>query len=213
MKTRAWLVVCVSIVVAASAVRAAQPLSLGQGTACVLMAEREAKAMLGTRKRHVLACAGPTGTVVRVVISRKGTVECTDAVQVGGDGSTSTAGPPCRAVTTAHEGTVPPVVNLTGAWITDVDSLIGPVHCLSQVEQDGAAIYIGATCDIGGEFTGNGTIDFEGYAFTSQGSAQVPVYGYCAAGSMAATVGPDGQSMSGTLACDGLIIPFTAHRP
>ena len=28
-----------------------------------------------------------------------------------------------------------------------------------------------------------------------------------------ATVGPDGQSMSGTLACDGLVIPFTAHRP
>src|SRR5258706_9488014 len=174
MKTRAWLVVCVSIVVAASAVRAAQPLSLGQGTACVLMAEREAKAMLGTRKRHVLACAGPTGTVVRVVISRKGTVECTDAVQVGGDGSTSTAGPPCRAVTTAHEGTVPPVVNLTGAWITDVDSLIGPVHCLSQVEQDGAAIYIGATCDIGGGGIGKRGIGIQGESFPSHGSGPGP---------------------------------------
>ena len=49
------------------------------------MPEAEAKAKLGIKKRHVLACADPTGKVVRVVITRRGLVECSDSVQVGSD--------------------------------------------------------------------------------------------------------------------------------
>src|SRR5262245_51285492 len=108
---------------------AAEALPLGQGTACVLMPEAEAKAKLGVKKRHVLACADPTGKVVRVVITRKGTVECSDAVQVASDGSTAND-KPCRSVSSAHEATVPPLVNLTGSWVTDADTPIGPVQCL-----------------------------------------------------------------------------------
>jgi len=193
---------------------AAEPLPLGQGTACVLMSEGEAKAKLGVKKRHVLACADPTGKVVRVVITRKGLVECSDTVQVASDGSTTNA-EPCRSVTSANQATVPPVVNLSGEWVTDVDSPIGPVTCLSQVGQNGSTIDIFATCDVLGQpgnFSGSGTIAFKGYSFASFGRADIPQYGTCLNGGMSATVAPDGQSMSGTLRCDSLAVPFTARR-
>ena len=64
---------------------------LGAGTACVMMSERDAREMLGLKKRHVLACANPNGTVTRVVLTRKGAVECTDTVQVNGSGEGSVA--------------------------------------------------------------------------------------------------------------------------
>jgi hypothetical protein len=193
---------------------AAEPLPLGQGTACVLMPEGEAKAKLGLKKRHVLACADPTGKVVRVVITRKGVVECSDTVQVASDGSTTNA-EPCRSVTSAHQATVPPVVNLSGVWVTDVDSPSGPVTCLSQVGQNGNTIGIFATCDVLGQpgnFSGTGTIGFVGYTFGSFGTANIPQYGTCLNGGMSATVAPDGQSMSGTLRCNSLVVPFTARR-
>jgi len=193
---------------------AAEALPLGAGTACVLMPEAEAKAKLGVKKRHVLACADPTGKVVRVVITRKGLVECSDSVQVASDGS-GTNTEPCRAVSTAHEATVPPVVNLTGSWVTDVDSLIGPVRCDTQVGQNGSTIDIFASCDVLGQpgnFTGSGTIAFVGYTFLAQGSAVIPQYGTCFNGGMNATVAPDGQSITGTLRCDSLEVPFRSHR-
>ena len=193
----------------------AETLPLGDGTACVLISEPEAKAKLGVKKRHVLACADTTGKVVRVVITRKGTVECSDAVQVASDGSTAANGKPCRAVSSAHQASVPPLVNLTGSWVTDVDSLIGPVQCLSQVGQSGNTIDIFASCDVLGQpgnFTGTGTIGFVGYTFGAAGSAVIPQYGTCFNGGMTATVAPDGQSMSGTLRCDSLEVPFSAHR-
>jgi hypothetical protein len=193
---------------------AAEALPLGEGTACVLMSEAEAKAKLGVKKRHVLACADTTGKVVRVVITRKGTVECSDAVQVAGDGSTANA-QPCGAISRAHEATVPPLVNLTGVWVTDVDSLIGPVQCLSQVGQNGNTIDIFASCDVLGQpgnFTGTGTIVFKGYRLASFGRAQIPQYGTCLDGGMSAEVTPDGQSMTGTLRCNSLEVPFRAHR-
>jgi hypothetical protein len=193
---------------------AAEALPLGPGTACVLMPEAEAKAKLGVKKRHVLACADTTGQVVRVVITRKGQVECNDTVQVASDGSGENA-QPCHAVSSAHQSTVPPVVNLTGVWTTDVDSLIGPVRCVSQVGQNGNLIDIFASCDVLGQpgnFTGSGTIGFVGYTFVAGGSAVIPQYGTCFNGGMTATVTPDGQSMSGTLRCDSLEVPFSAHR-
>src|SRR5262245_33663921 len=168
---------------------AAEALPLGQGTACVLMPEAEAKAKLGVKRSHVLACADPTGKVVRVVITRKGVVECSDSVQVATDGSGSAAAP-CQAVSSAHAGTVPPVVNLSGAWVTDVDvtgvdSSIGRVTCLSQVGQNGGAIDITATCEVLGQpgnFSGSGVIAFKGLTFASFGSAVIPVYGPCSDG-------------------------------
>jgi hypothetical protein len=193
---------------------AAEPLSLGQGTACVLMPEREAKAKLGVKKRHVLACADATGKVVRVVITRKGTVECSDAVQVASDGSATNAAP-CRAVKSAHEATVPPVVNISGAWATNVDTLDGLVTCVSQVAQDGGAITVAATCDIfgfPGDFSGSGSIAFEGYTFSARGPAYVPGWGPCGIGGIDATIAPDGQSMSGTLTCDSIVVTFSARR-
>ena len=198
---------------------AAKALELGPGTACVLMSESEATAKLGVKKRHVLACADPTGNVVRVVITRKGVVECSDSVQVASDGSGSITAP-CGAIGRAHETTVPPVVNLSGAWVTDVDvsavdSSIGPVTCVSQVGQNGGAIDIVATCDVlgqPGEFSGSGVIAFKGYTFAAFGTAVIPVYGPCSDGRMSATVTPDGQSMSGKLRCNSLEVEFRAHR-
>ncbi len=208
---RTVLVTAVLSLTGAATLRGATPLSLGLGTACVLMPEREAKVMLGVKKRHVLACAGPTGSVVRVIITRKGAVECTDAVQVGRDGSTTGIGAPCGVVASASRTVVPPVVNLSGSWRTNVDSTIGPVSCLSQVGQDGTSITIAAVCSVG-EFTGSGAIDFDGLKFTSRGSAQVPIYGFCPDGAMDATITPDGQSMMGTLSCGFLTVTFSAHR-
>jgi hypothetical protein len=193
---------------------AAEALPLGAGTACVLMPEAEAKAKLGVKKRHVLACADTTGKVVRVVITRKGVVECSDTVQVASDGSTAN-GQPCRAVSSAHEATVPPLVNLDGSWVTDVDSLIGPVQCLSRVGQNGNTIDIFASCDVLGQpgnFTGSGTIGFVGYRFAAFGRADIPQYGTCLDGRMSADVTPDGQSMTGTLSCGSLEVPFRAYR-
>jgi hypothetical protein len=204
----------VVIAIAGGRALAAEALPLGDGTACVLMPEAEAKAKLGVKKRHVLACADTTGKIVRVVITRKGAVECSDSVQVAGDGSTAN-GQPCRAVSSAHAATVPPLVNLTGSWVTDVDSLIGPVQCLSQVGQNGKTIDIFASCDVLGQpgnFTGSGDIAFAGYTFLAQGSADIPVYGSCFNGGMTATVTPDGQSMTGMLRCGSLEVPFRAHR-
>ncbi len=204
----------VVVAIAVGRALAAEPLPLGQGTACVLMPEAEAKAKLGVKKRHVLACADPTGKVVRVVITRKGVVECSDSVQIASDGSGSTAAP-CQAVSSAHEATVPPVVNLTGPWVTDVDSLIGPVTCVSQVGQNGSAIDIVATCDVlgqPGDFSGSGVIAFKGYTFAAFGTAVIPVYGSCFDSRMSATVAPDGQSMSGQLRCNSLVVDFRAHR-
>ena len=193
---------------------AAEPLPLGEGTACVLMPEVEAKAKLGVKKRHVLACADTTGKVVRVVITRKGTVECSDQVQVASDGSTAND-KPCRAVSSAHEATVPPLFNLTGSWVTDVDSGSDPVHCLSRVGQNGSTIDIFAECDVLGQpgsFTGTGTIVFKGYRLDAFGRAEIPLYGTCLNGGMSAEVAPDGQSMTGTLRCNSLEVPFRAHR-
>jgi hypothetical protein len=204
----------VVVAIAVGRALAAEPLPLGQGTACVLMPEAEAKAKLGVKKRHVLACADPTGKVVRVVITRKGLVECSDSVQIASDGSGSTAAP-CQAVSSAHEATVPPVVNLTGPWVTDVDSPIGPVTCISQVGQNGGAIEIGATCDIlgqPGDFSGSGIIAFKGYTFAAFGSAVIPQYGPCFDSRMSANVAPDGQSMSGQLRCGSIVLEFRAHR-
>jgi hypothetical protein len=209
-------VVLAFVVIAVTGGRAlaAKPLELGPGTACVLMPESEAKAKLGVKKRHVLACADTTGKVVRVVITRKGDVECSDAVQVASDGTTSNA-QPCGAVSSAHEATVPPVVNLTGHWVTDVESTIGSVRCDSQVGQNGNTIDIFASCDVLGQpgnFTGTGTIGFVGHTFGAFGRAEIPVYGTCLNGGMRGTVAPDGQSMSGTLRCNTLEVPFSAHR-
>ena len=192
---------------------AAEALPLGEGTACVLMPEAEAKAKLGVKKRHVLACADPTGKVVRVVITRKGVVECSDAVQVASDGSTAN-GQPCRAVSSAHAATVPPLVNLTGSWVTNIDT-IDAVQCLSRVGQNGNTIDIFASCDFlgqSGNFTGTGTIVFKGYKLDAFGRAEIPLYGTCLNGGISAEVTPDGQSMTGTLRCTPLEVPFRAHR-
>jgi hypothetical protein len=212
MRVHRVLMASILVMALADAARAAQPLSLGPGTACVLMPEREAKQMLGVKKRHVLACAGPTGRIVRVVLTRKGNVECTDAVQVGPGGETANDGTPCKAVSASQRATVPDVVNLAGAWHTNVDSLIGPVVCTSQVVQDGSFIAITATCDIGGQFTGTGSIEFDGFKFDSHGTAEVPIYGRCDDGRMSAIVAPDGQSMSGTLHCGFVEVTFRAFR-
>lgn len=211
MWTTRALAVCVLTLSAADFALAAETLPLGSGTACVLMSEREAKATLGVKKRHVLACAGPSGAVVRVVITRKGTVECTDSVQVAADGSKATLGAACRGVAPSRRATIPPVVNISGSWRTYVDSLIGLVTCVSQVDQDGSSITIHAACDVG-DFAGTGTIDFEGSAFSSRGDAQVPVFGYCSGGEMTGTVAADGQSMTGTLACGGFVVTYSATR-
>jgi hypothetical protein len=204
----------VVIAMAGERALAATALPLGPGTACVLMPESEATAKLGVKKRHVLACADVTGKVVRVVITRKGLVECTDTVQVASDGSGANA-QPCHAVSSAHESTVPPVVNLTGSWATDVDTPIGPVRCATQVGQNGSTIDIVASCDVAGQpgnFTGSGAIAFVGYRFLAQGSAEIPQYGTCTNGGMNATVEPDGQSITGTLRCDSIEVPFSSHR-
>ena len=211
--TRVVLAFVVTVMLGDRAI-AAEALPLGPGTACVLMPEAEAKAKLGVKKRHVLACADPTGKVVRVVITRKGLVECSDSVEMASDGSRSTAAP-CQAVSKAHEAAVPPVVNLTGAWVTDVDSPVGLVTCVSQIGQNGSAIDIVATCDIlgqPGEFTGNGTIGFAGFRFGSIGRAVIPQWGTCTDGGMRGTVAPDGQSMSGQLNCGSIVLEFRARR-
>ena len=192
--------------------RAETPVPLGPGTACVMMREAEAKRMLGLRKRHVLACADRHGKVVRVVLTRKGIVECVDAVQVAGDGSTATVGTPCKGLTSSAQSTVPPVVNVEGAWHTEVDSLIGLVVCTTQVVQNADRIEISATCDLGAAFQGNGLVTFDGLTFTATGPAEVPYYGHCGSGRMDAAVSPDGQSVTGTLTCDSLTVPFRSTR-
>src|SRR4030095_7690859 len=102
MRIARVVLACVVIGMLGGRALAAEALPLGEGTACVLMPESEAKAKLGVKKRHVLACADPTGKVGRVVITRKGLVECSDSVQVASDGSGSAAAP-CQAISSAHE--------------------------------------------------------------------------------------------------------------
>ena len=80
---------------AASPVIAADTLALGAGTACRMMPERETREMLGLKKRHVLSCANPDGTVTRVVFTRKGTVDCTDTVRIDADGGSTVVGENC----------------------------------------------------------------------------------------------------------------------
>src|SRR5437867_6039701 len=70
------------LVLTVAPVFSAETLPLGPGTACVLVPEHEAKAMLGVKKRHLLACADSTGKVIRVVLTRRGKLDCIDGVQV-----------------------------------------------------------------------------------------------------------------------------------
>ncbi len=188
---------------------------LGAGTACVMMSERDAKAMLGLKRRHVLACANPNGTVTRVVVTRKGKVECTDTVQVDGGGAGSVVGTPCAGTERTAGPLVPDVVNLTGAWTSTIP-FVGGV-CDTQMTQNGETLQIEALCSFvqygsGYTFSGNGDITFDGFTFDSHGTAVVPIFGTCGDGRMTGVVSPDGQSISGTIACGSIVLDFTAAR-
>jgi hypothetical protein len=195
-----------------ASVFAAETLPLGAGTACVLVSEHETKAMFGLKKRHVLACADPTGKVVRVVVTRKGTVDCVDGVQVARDGSGTVVGRACPGITPTAAPTVPPVFNLTGSWTTTV---YGLGTCATDVDQDGDAISITADCSLGafsGTFSGSGTITFRGFAFDSHGSADVPGFGHCDDGELSGSVTHDGQHIDGQVSCFGASLSISADR-
>jgi len=193
---------------------AAETLPLGQGTACVLVPEHDTAAMFGVRKRHVLACADPTGKVVRVLITRHGKVDCVDDVQVGRDGGGTVLGRACAGLRPTATGAVPPVVNLSGSWTTTV-STFGT--CATHVDQDGEDIRITADCELGpysgsGRFSGSGTIRFRGFSFAARGSADVPFFGHCDDGELFGSVTRDGQHIEGAVTCLGATLSITADR-
>jgi len=191
---------------------AAETLPLGQGTACVLVSEHDTKLMFGVKKRHVLACADPTGKVTRVLITRHGTVDCVDGVQVGRDGGGTVVGRACSGVRPSATAEVPPVVNLSGSWTTTVSGL---GTCATDVVQDGEAITITADCALGafsGAFSGSGTITFRGFTFGSHGSADVPGFGHCDDGQLFGSVTRDGQHIEGTVSCYGSTLSISADR-
>jgi len=187
--------------------RAATPLPLGTGTACVLVPERDAKTLLGVKKRHVLACADPSGKVVRVLITRRGTVDCVDGVQVGPNGKGSDVQKACAGIRPASTGAVPAVVNLSGSWQT---TLPGIGLCDIQVTQDGDALTLSVGCP-GTTLNGSGTIDFNGFSFDSHGTTYISGLGACD-GRLVGTVTPDGQHTTGTASCGAFGVGFTADR-
>lgn len=99
MLTRASVVVA-SVILAgplAGKAVATTALPLGTGTACAMMSEAETRARLGVRKHHAIVCADPSGIVSRVLVGRKGTIACTDAIRVRGV-SRQSLGTPCGAI-------------------------------------------------------------------------------------------------------------------
>lgn len=202
---------------AASPVLAADTLALGAGTACRMMPERETKAMLGLKKRHVLSCANPDGTVTRVVFTRKGTVDCTDTVHIDAGGASTVVGETCSPKSQTAGPLVPDVFNLSGAWISYLSAF--GATCDTQIAQNGAEIAVDATCNVtavgvpSGTYlvSGRGGIVFEGHAFDIHAATTAPVVGNCE-GRMTGQVSPDGQSMSGTVSCGGFEFGYTAGR-
>jgi hypothetical protein len=201
------------ILLAAGTASAEVALPLGAGTACALLQQGEVHKQLGVRGRHVLACASPSGAVVRVFVTASGQVACLDHEQVGADGQPTTLGTPCVAgptATGAQARATAGVVNLTGSWNVQVFG----ITCEVDVMQNGDGLQVSGTCPAFGSFAGSGTISFADHTFDSTGTVSGFLAPFCEPGSaqMSGSVTPDGQAVGGSLGCGAYSLAFTAQR-
>jgi hypothetical protein len=204
-----------SLVALAGVALAGQTLPLGPGTACTLASQSEARKTLGTRGRHVLACASPSGILTRVYITRAGRVGCTERLQVAADGGMTPIGAPCRGRASAGPATrsqdIDEPVNLSGDWNVDV----GFATCTVTVVQDGSDLTLSGSCGSFGTLAGSGTISFAGRTFTVAAPASGGIAEqYCAGETvrLQGTVSPDGQAVDGSVGCGGYDLSFHSRR-
>lgn len=205
-----------SLVLALAGIAAGgQALPLGRGTACTLTSQREVQRMLGVRGKHVLACADPDGTLVRVYVSRAGRVACTERLQVAGDGRMTPIGASCGGQATGKAAPkaqdIGEPVNLSGDWFVDA----GFATCTVRVLQDGDRLTLTGTCPGNGTLDGSGTVSFTDQRFVTEGPASGGIAAqYCPGETvrLEGTVSPDGQTVDGTVTCGGYVLSFRSQR-
>lgn len=209
------LTVAWSFVVFAAVAMAGEVLPLGPGTACTLASQREARTTLGVRGRHVLTCAGSTGTLVRVYVTRAGRVACTERLQVGGDGGMTPIGASCTGrlagQTAPKAQDIDEPINLTGNWFVDA----GFATCTVSVVQDGDTLSLDGICPGNGTLGGSGKISFNDHTFATEGPASGGLAArYCPGETVRMTghVSPDGQTVDGTVACGVYELSFRSQR-
>jgi hypothetical protein len=183
----------------------AQVLTLGRGTACLLLPDSAVRAAYRIRRRHGLVCAEPRGRLLRALMAPGGQVDCEDSVDLDANGQPLPGGPAC-APATDPSGTVPTPVNLTGRWQVEAY----PYTCQLTAEQNGDELSLDITCPGVIGLQAEGVVTFADHRLTSTGT--VSGFPCGAPATLDAVVSPDGNHAQGTVGCGGIQLAFTSDR-